>query len=593
MDPILHDINELIQAVDSGADARIASVVPVRSFRDLAPSLILVGDAAGQLAYADDFCGQVSLPATSLLLRAMVERLGSEAACRFEVDTDTGPQEALAVQIRLGGHDRVLGCLFPAENTSEETFGIGAAQRVASAFAYASIHLREYSHYLEVRAQHASAEHEMLEMSQAEAISCHMEEREQRLREKEEHALKEQFFLAAEEANRAKSEFLANMSHEIRTPMTAILGFTEMLLGRLTNREDLEAAQTIHRNGQHLLGVINDILDISKIEAGKLKTERVACSPYEILTDVRSLMQGAAHEKNLAFQVEYDSSIPTNIETDPLRLRQILVNLVGNAIKFTHRGEVRIAARLMTDPFGIPYLRIDVHDTGIGMTQEQIQRIFDPFTQANTSTTRQYGGTGLGLAICNRLAEMLGGEIRVQSSPGEGSSFLVSIPVTVPQGDSIEASAYHFRPEDSVVAPSREQPVRLDAKILLVEDGVDNQRLISLLLENAGATVTLAENGKVAMDSVFPPTDSSDAMIEYDAILMDIQMPEMDGFEATRRLRLKGYSGPIIALSAHAHPSEVQGITEAGCNAYLAKPVRKDELLRMVQRHLQSGVSGS
>ncbi len=593
MDPILLDINELIQAVDTGADARTASVLPVESFRDLAPTLILVGDAAGQLAYADDFCGQVNLPATSLLLRAMVERLGSEAACRFVVDTDTGPQEALASQIGLRGQDRILGCLFPTENASEESSGAGVAQRVAGAFAYASIHLREYSHYLEVRAQHASAEHEMLEMSQAEAISCHLEEREKRLQEKEEHALKEQFFLAAEEANRAKSEFLANMSHEIRTPMTAILGFTEMLLSRLTNQEDLEAAQTIHRNGQHLLGVINDILDISKIEAGKLKTEKVGCSPFEILTDVQSLMQGAAQDKGLAFQVEYDPSIPERIETDPLRLRQILVNLVGNAIKFTHRGEIRIAARLMTAPFGTPYLRIDVHDTGIGMTQEQIQRIFDPFTQANTSTTRQYGGTGLGLAICSRLAEMLGGEIRVQSSPGEGSSFLISVPVSVPDESSTEVPTYRFRPEESVMAPTQEHPVRLDAKILLVEDGADNQRLISLLLEKAGATVTLAENGKVALDCVFPPADSSDSMVEYDAILMDIQMPEMDGFEATRRLRLKGYAGPIIALSAHAHPSEVQGITEAGCNAYLAKPVRKEELLRMVQRHLKPGVSGS
>ena len=304
-------------------------------------------------------------------------------------------------------------------------------------------------------------------------------------------------------------------------------------------------------------------------------------------------MQGAAQEKDLAFQVQYDPSIPERIETDPLRLRQILVNLVGNAIKFTHRGEIRIAARLLTDPFGIPYLRIDVHDTGIGMTQEQIQRIFEPFTQANTSTTRQYGGTGLGLAICSRLAEMLGGEIRVQSSPGEGSSFLVSIPVNVPEGRSAEAPASRFRSDDSVVAPGQEHPVRLDAKILLVEDGVDNQRLISLLLEKAGATVTLAENGRIAVDSVFPPTDSPEGMVEYDAILMDIQMPEMDGLEATRQLRLKGYTGPILALSAHAHRSDVEGITEAGCNAYLAKPVRKEELLRMVQRHLPSGNAGS
>jgi Amt family ammonium transporter len=584
MEAILQDINELIQAAGGGDAGRVP--VTAESFRDLAPTLVLMGESAGQLTFADDFCGQVNFPAAKLLLRAMSERLGGESQCRFKVDTDTGPQEALAIRLEQGGCERIVGCLFAAEAFPVELSPANVFQRVVGAFAFSTLHFRECANYLEVRTKHLAAEHEMLEMSQAEATSCYVEEREQRLREQEEHTLKEQFFRAAEEANRAKSEFLANMSHEIRTPMTAILGFTEMLINRLGDQEDLEAARTIDRNGRHLLAIINDILDLSKIEAGKINTEKVACSLVEILSDVETLMRAGAEEKGLTFQVVYDTPIPETVETDPLRLRQILLNLVGNAVKFTERGEIRVAVRFAADRFGPQYLEIDVVDTGIGMNAEQMERIFDPFMQANSSTTRKYGGSGLGLAICERLAGILGGQIRVQSALGQGSTFTVAIPVTLSDEVRMIRPGDGTAPQVSTPHESPKRPVTLKGRILLVEDGIDNQRLISLVLAKAGATVTLAKHGKEALEAVFPPDAVDGQMVEFDVILMDIQMPEMDGHEATRRLRDKGYRGPIIALSAHALEREICGILQAGCNEYLAKPIQREELLLAIKRHI-------
>ncbi|MHB8899377.1 MAG: PAS domain S-box protein, partial [Thermoguttaceae bacterium] len=378
---------------------------------------------------------------------------------------------------------------------------------------------------------------------------------------------------AAEAASRSKSEFLANMSHEIRTPMTAILGFAEILSGSIIEPEQLGAVTTIRRNGEHLLQIISDILDLSKIEAGKMEIEHIVLSPDEILNEVVKLMKIRADGKGLSLEVATAGLVPESVVSDPVRLRQILVNLVGNAIKFTEAGHIRVTMAVETTGAGRGTLSVDVSDTGIGLSPKQIGELFHPFAQAEASTTRKFGGSGLGLAISRRLANMLGGDITVSSKVGEGSTFRVSIPVGLAEPN---------RPAPQPARPTlseRTDAPRLDYRVLLVEDGPDNQRLLSYLLRKAGAEVVLAENGQLAVDKAQPPQSP------FDVILMDMQMPVMDGYEATRTLRRNGYHGPIIALTAHAMKHDRQECIDAGCDDYLAKPVDRATLLSLVARY--------
>ncbi len=391
--------------------------------------------------------------------------------------------------------------------------------------------------------------------------------------------------IEAEAANRAKSEFLANMSHEIRTPMTAILGFADLLLDPAQSPVDrLECIQTIRRNGDHLMALINDILDLSKIEANRMTVERIACSPSEVLADVESLLRARAEVKGLAFKVEYATPIPESIQSDPTRLRQILLNLAGNAVKFTESGGVRLITRFSHAPDDTGTLSIEVVDTGIGMSADQIDRVFESFSQADSSMARRFGGTGLGLAISQRLARMLDGEIAVCSAPGEGSAFTVNLS-TGPLGStrliqpSGESRAITLPPADQT--PPR--VLRLDAtRILLAEDGQDNQRLIAFHLRKAGADVTLADNGRVAVEKALG------ALLDtpFDVILMDMQMPELDGYGATRYLRANGYRRPIIALTAHAMTGDREKCLAAGCDDYTTKPINRSALLTIILEHV-------
>ena len=397
--------------------------------------------------------------------------------------------------------------------------------------------------------------------------------------------------LAAETANRAKSEFLANMSHEIRTPMTAILGFSDLLLQNVEEAEHRESLDTIKRNGDHLLQLINNILDLSKIEAGKLEIEQIRCSPRQIVAEVVSLMNVRAGAKNLPVEIDYQGPIPQSIQTDPMRFREILLNLVGNAIKFTEVGEVRVAVRLLADQVDVPRLQIEVIDTGIGISREQSGELFEPFAQGDTSTTRTFGGTGLGLAISKRLAEMLGGKIGIRSVPGEGSTFTLTLETGRLEGvrmldDPAGAEDRLGQPEKS--PGSRGD--RLGGRILLAEDGPDNQRLISFLLKKAGAEVTVAENGQIAIDCVSAAEAEGKP---FDVVLMDMQMPVLDGYQATGKLRAEGYTGPIIALTAHAMTSDRQKCLDAGCDDYLSKPVDRERLIQMVCTHLSGLEAGN
>jgi len=394
----------------------------------------------------------------------------------------------------------------------------------------------------------------------------------------------------AEAANRAKSDFLANMSHEIRTPMTAILGFADLLLGNLGDAappENVEAAQIIKQNGEHLLSIISDILDLSKVEAGKLAIQKTPMSPFQAISEIASLMRIRADAKGLALGVEFIGPIPERILTDPIRFRQILSNLVGNAIKFTEVGGVRLVARMKESDVGAAFC-VDVIDTGIGIAAESLAQLFRPFTQADSSTSRKFGGTGLGLAISKRLAEMLGGSISVVSTPGWGSTFTLSIdpgPVDAARMlDAVSEAIQAKRPGAESPAASAD---RLDCRILLAEDGPDNRRLISFLLKKAGADVVTAENGQLAMEEVQATRSNSGTgqdplPHEFDVILMDMQMPVMDGYEATRRLRADGYRGPILALTAHAMTEDRQKCLDAGCDDYLTKPIDRQRLIEIV-----------
>ncbi len=383
-------------------------------------------------------------------------------------------------------------------------------------------------------------------------------------------------------ANEAKSEFLANMSHEIRTPMSAVIGYSDLLLSPdLDASLHLNYVQTIRRNGEHLLSIINDILDLSKIEAGKMTVESLACSPARIVVDVASLMRVRARDKNVGFDVKFVGEIPETCNTDPTRLRQIVLNLVGNAIKFTESGTVRIVARCDRPEGKDPQLVIEVVDTGVGMTEAQLSNLFRAFTQADGSTTRKFGGTGLGLVICKRLARLLGGDIQVTSAPGRGSVFTVTVPTGSLEGvqmiEGLTESSFptSFRPASGA------QRLRLPraCRILLAEDGHDNQILISTILKRAGAMVTVAENGLLAVEAA----TSGEA---YDVILMDMQMPELDGYGATAKLRQRGYTKPIVALTAHAMAGDRSRCLSAGCDDYLTKPVDRESLIECVTRYL-------
>ena len=388
---------------------------------------------------------------------------------------------------------------------------------------------------------------------------------------------------AANAANRAKSEFLANMSHELRTPMTAILGFADVLLRSVEKEEDVVAASTITRNGEYLLELINDILDLSKIEAGKLEVESVSCSPASVVADVALLMRVRAESKNLPLEIKYAGAIPETIQCDHIRLRQILINLTGNAIKFTGTGSVRLVTRLVQGTGKPPCLQFDVVDTGIGMTQERISKLFQPFTQADSSTNREFGGTGLGLAISKRLAEMLGGDISVSSSFGKGSTFSLTVETGPLDGVSmLDDPAEAVAENRQKVKPCTVHKVKLDCRVLLAEDGPDNQRLIMFLLKKAGAEVTLAENGQIAYEQALAAEEEGNP---FEVILMDMQMPVMDGYDATQKLREASYTGPIIALTANAMVGDDEKCREAGCDDYMTKPIDREKLTSLVAEY--------
>jgi PAS domain S-box-containing protein len=383
----------------------------------------------------------------------------------------------------------------------------------------------------------------------------------------------------AEAANRAKSDFLANMSHDIRTPMNAILGFTE-LLKRGYGRSDADAKkylETIHSSGKHLLEIINDILDLSKIEAGQLTVENMPCAPHTLVREVVTVLAVRAREKGIGLDLRIEGEIPDTVVSDPTYLRRIVTNLVGNAIKFTEQGAVTVVLKLAGDNAN-PLLGLDVSDTGIGIAADKLDNMFQPFTQADSSITRRFGGTGLGLTISRRFARALGGDIVVSSEYGKGSTFSVTVATGPLEGvRRINQSALaDSASQENVGEESRWSfPPK---RVLVVDDGPENRELVRLVLGDTGLVIEEAENGQIAVDLTRSGT--------FDLVLMDMQMPVMDGYTATRTMRELGLEMPIYALSANAMKEDEQAILAAGCTGFISKPVNIDKLMDMLVRVL-------
>ncbi|GAB6187213.1 ATP-binding protein [Thermopirellula anaerolimosa] len=465
--------------------------------------------------------------------------------------------------------------------------------RLTTAMAACLLHGETLFQELRTRVEHQAAEQEMLRLARGETFIGTVTEREERIRQQRERELWEKLCREAESANRAKNEFLSNISHELRTPLTAILGYTDMLAEEADPEARSRHLEVIRRQSRALLTLVDDILELSVLDRGKLRIEKSKCRPWRIVDEILEWARPQAESRGLTIRAEYAFPIPSLITTDARLVRQILLHLVGNAVKFTERGEIVLGLSWLKKVGGRSQIRFFVRDTGPGIPPDDLARLFEPFHQLDGTSTRRHGGLGLGLTLAQRLVHALGGTLEVSSRLGEGSTFTVSLDAELLPGVEL----IHRLPEESSApqasTPTAEPVARLEpsedvaevprGRILLVEDSPENRRLIGRFLHLAGWEPETAENGLEGWQAAIQSLNEGRP---FDLILMDMQMPVMDGYEACARLRQAGWRGPIVAVTAHALPEDREKCLQAGCDDYLTKPIRRDVLVETVRRYL-------